>query len=340
MFGNVGNRLWGTRPIHVNLDSRRLRFEQLEIRQVLAADVYITELLASNSNSIKDGHGDSSDWIELFNNGTTPADISGYHLTDDDDDLTQWAFPAGTVIAPKSTIIVFASDKAASPPAGELHTNFKISADGEYLALVEPNGTTIVQQFAPKTPSQQTDVSYGLSMSSSSTTLVDDSTPMRYLAPANNSADAVWRTTAYNDSAWPLGTAGIGYEASPGSANAFTSLIDAAVPSSTTTAYTRFTFNVANPGSFRSLNLGMLYDDGFVAYLNGALIASSNAPGSLGFNSVATGQRGDEIVLAGYVNFDVTNKLSELKQGANVLAIHALNESGSSDMLMIPRLVA
>jgi hypothetical protein len=340
MFGNVRNRFWGNGSVTVNLGSRRLRFEQLEIRQVLAANVYITELLASNSNSIKDGDGDSSDWIELFNNGAAPADVSGYYLTDDDDELTQWAFPAGTIIAPKSTILVFASDKAAAHPPGELHTNFKISADGEYLALVEPNGTTIVQQFAPKTPSQQTDVSYGLSMSSSAATLVDDSTPMRYLAPVNNSADAVWRATAYNDSAWSLGTAGIGYEASPGSANEFTSLIDVAVPSTTTTAYTRFTFNVANPGSFESLNLGMIYDDGFVAYLNGTLIASSNSPGSLGYNSIATGQRGDETVLAGYVDFDVSSKLSELQQGANVLAIHALNQSGSSDMLMIPRLTA
>ncbi len=338
MFGNVWNRRRESRFAAANRGSRRLQFEQLEIRQVLAANVYITELLASNSNSIKDGDGDSSDWIELFNNGTTAADVSGYYLTDKSTALTQWAFPAGTIIAPKSTIIVFASDKAASHPPGELHTNFKISADGEYLALVEPNGTTIVQQFAPKTPSQQTDISYGLSMSSSSTTLVDDTTPMRYLAPVNNSADAVWRTTAYNDSAWSLGTAGIGYEASPGSANEFTSLIDVTVPSTTTTAYTRFTFNVANPGSFKTLNLGMIYDDGFVAYLNGTLIASSNAPGSLAYNSIATGQRGDEVVLAGYVNFDVSNKLSELKQGANVLAIHALNQSGSSDMLMIPKL--
>ncbi|BBO33823.1 CotH kinase family protein [Lacipirellula parvula] len=338
MFGNVWNRRQESRFAAANRGSRRLQFEQLEIRQVLAANVYITELLASNSNSIKDGDGDSSDWIELFNNGATAADVSGYYLTDKSSDLTQWAFPGGTIIAPKSTIIVFASDKAAAHPPGELHTNFKLSADGEYLALVEPNGTTIVQQFAPKTPSQQTDISYGLSMSSSSTTLVDDTTPMRYLAPVNNSADAVWRMTAYNDSAWSLGTAGIGYEASPGSANEFTSLIDVAVPSTTTTAYTRFTFNVANPGSFKTLNLGMIYDDGFVAYLNGTLIASSNAPGSLAYNSIATGQRGDEVVLAGYVNFDVSNKLSELKQGANVLAIHALNQSGSSDMLMIPKL--
>lgn len=340
MSGNALKRFFNSRRSTFNRGVRQLRFEQLEIRQVLAVDVYITELLASNSSSIEDGDGDSSDWVELFNNANTPADVSGYYLTDDDDDLNQWAFPAGTIIAPKSTLIVFASDKAAAPPAGELHTNFKLSADGEFLALVEPNGSTIVHQFAPKTPSQQTDVSYGLSMTSSATTLVNDATPMRYLVPVNSSADAVWRMTAYNDSAWSLGTAGIGYEASPGSTNDFTSLIDAVVATNTTTAYTRFTFNVADPDAFSSLKLEMIYDDGFVAYLNGVLIASANAPGGLAWNSIATGQRGDEVVLADYVDFDVSGELDELQQGVNVLAIHALNQSGSSDMLMIPRLVA
>jgi hypothetical protein len=340
MSGNALKRFLDKRRSTFKPGLRQLRFEQLEIRQVLAVDVYITELLASNSSSIEDGDGDSSDWVELFNNGTTPADVSGYYLTDDDDDLNQWAFPAGTIIAPKSALIVFASDKATAPPAGELHTNFKLSADGEFLALVEPNGSTIVHQFAPKTPSQQTDVSYGLSMISSATTLVDDATPMRYLKPVNNTADAVWRTTSYNDSAWALGTAGIGYEASPGGAVDFTSLIDVVVSTNTTTAYTRFTFNVADPDAFSSLKLEMIYDDGFVAYLNGALIASANAPGSLDWNSIATGQRGDEVVVADYVDFDVSGELDELQQGVNVLAIHALNQSGSSDMLMIPRLVA
>jgi hypothetical protein len=319
---------------------RQLGFERLEVRQVLSANVLITELLASNSDSIEDGDGDSSDWLELFNNGSQAADISGYYLTDDADDLNQWAFPAGTVIPPKSTLIVFASDKAGNPPAGELHTNFKLSADGEFLALVEPDGATIVHQYAPQTPPQQTDVSYGLSMISSTVTLVDDATPMRYLVPQNSSVDAVWRMTGYNDSHWSLATAGIGYEAAPGGSVDFTSLIDAVVPTNTTTAYTRFAFNVANPAVYSSLKLQMMYDDGFVAYLNGMPIASANAPGTRAWNSIATAQRGDETVVAAFVEFDVTFEIDELLPGTNVLSIHALNQSGSSDMLMIPRLVA
>ena len=85
----------------------------------------------------------------------------------------------------------------------------------------------------------------------------------------------------------------------------------------------------------------MIYDDGFVAYLNGQLIASANAPASPVWNSAAgPNNRGDEVVLADYVDFDASSFLNALQVGDNVLAIHALNQSGSSDMLMIPRLTA
>src|SRR5688500_12594467 len=89
---------------------RRLQFEHLEVRQVLSANVVISECLASNSWGLQVGDGDSSDWVELFNAGTTPVDLSGYFLTDDDDDLTKWAFSTGTSIGASSTLLVFASD--------------------------------------------------------------------------------------------------------------------------------------------------------------------------------------------------------------------------------------
>src|SRR4029079_4351614 len=117
--------------------------------------------------------------------------------------------------------------------------------------------------------------------------------------------------------------AGIGYEGNPGSANEYTSLLDAVVPNGTTSVYTRFKFNVANPSEFTSLHLGMIYDDGFIAYLNGQLIASANAPASPAWNSAAgPTNRGDEVVLADYVDFNASSFLSALQAGDNVLAIH------------------
>ncbi|MCA9260614.1 MAG: lamin tail domain-containing protein, partial [Planctomycetales bacterium] len=244
----------------------RLKFETLEPRRFLAADILISEFLASNVGGLRDGDGDSSDWIELYNPATTPVDVGGYHLTDDAADLAKWTFPNGTSIPGQGTLIVFASDKTDAAPPDEFHANFKLSSDGEFLALIAPDGVEVVQEFAPSFPPQSTNVSYGASMASSSVVLVDDQSTMRYLIPSNASVDGSWQSRTFNDAAWNLGTAGLGYENNPGREPSYESLLDAVVPSGTTTAYARFAFDVDDPSAVDSLLLGMLYDDGFVAY--------------------------------------------------------------------------
>jgi len=344
MFRNLHGflrRRRNSRPIGAAPRSRRLRFEALETRQVLAASVLISEFLASNQGGLQDGDGDSPDWIELFNASDEAVDLSGYYLSDDSDELTKWSFPAGTTIDAHATLLVFASDKGDTGPAGELHANFALSAGGEFLALVRPDGSTVVHSYSPEFPDQDANISYGLSMMTSSTTLVDNATDMRYWIPTSGAFDAMWRSASFNEGSWSSGTAGVGYETQPGGTNDYTSLIDAAVPSSTTSVYARFEFDVADPAAHMSLSLGMIYDDGFVAYLNGQLIAFANAPASPAWNSAAGSvNRGDEVVLAEYVEFDATEFLNALHSGTNVLAIHALNQAASSDMLMIPRLIA
>ena len=144
----------------------------------------------------------------------------------------------------------------------------------------------------------------------------------------------------FYDALWSVGTTGIGYESSPGSSPNYTALIDTTVPAGTTSTYARFHFNVADVSALTGLTLEMIYDDGFVAYLNGELITSANAPVSPAWNSTAgIDQRSDNEVLNEYVSFNVSSHLDALVDGDNVLAIHALNLADSSDMLMIPRLL-
>ena len=55
---------------------------------------------------------------------------------------------------------------------------------------------------------------------------------------------------------------------------------------------------------FSTLRLGMNYDDGFVAYLNGTEVARRNAPDSLAWNSVASAEHGGILAHLQYGNFD------------------------------------
>ncbi|XAM00938.1 lamin tail domain-containing protein [Phycisphaeraceae bacterium D3-23] len=311
----------------------------LEPRLLFTAVPVITEFLASNSDGLQDEDGDSSDWIELFNAGDTALDLQGWHLTDDAGDLNQWAFP-DVSLAPGQYLVVFASGKDRADADGtELHTNFALSAGGEYLALVEDDGTTVAYEYAPEYPSQEANVSYGIDMSSSSQTILDPGGSLSYLVPTNGNLGLSWTQAGFNDNAWATGTAGIGYENNPGDAVNFADLINTTLPSGTTTAYVRFEFNLPNPGAFSGLTLRMMYDDGFVAYLNGEYLTEHFAPGSPGWNSSATSGRGDGIVVEDFSEIDVSADVGALIVGTNVLAIHALNGGNSSDMLLDAGLV-
>ena len=74
----------------------------------LYADIYINEIMSANSNTIYDEFGESSDWIELYNGGSSTVNIGGYGLTDNPDELYKWVFPS-TSIAPDNHVLVFAS---------------------------------------------------------------------------------------------------------------------------------------------------------------------------------------------------------------------------------------
>jgi hypothetical protein len=147
----------------------------------------ISEIVASNKTGLTDRDGDYSDWIELFNPDTTPVDLAGWYLSDNASNRTKWRFPAVSIPA-QGFLIVFASSKDRRDPADELHTNFALSADGEYLGLTQPDGTTVASAFAPAFPAQTTDVAYGIpgntGTSLSAATFLQSPTPRAPNAPA------------------------------------------------------------------------------------------------------------------------------------------------------------
>lgn len=105
----------------------------------ISGKLVINEFMADNETTITDANGDYDDWIELYNNTANDISLSGYYLSDDGDDLTQWAFP-DTSIPAYSYLNVWA-DK--DEDANELHANFKLSASGEAIYLVNSSSEVI-----------------------------------------------------------------------------------------------------------------------------------------------------------------------------------------------------
>lgn len=179
------------------------------LKESSGQDFAITELLALNDTGVVDAFGDHSDWIEIQNTGAEDADLEGWYLTDNPENLTKWRFPSVT-LGPNEYALVFASERNRAVAGFELHANFKLSSDGEYLALVMPDGLTVHHAFAPRYPPQRVDVSYGLAEQTTSV-LVQQGAAGRFVIPDNGSLGGDWTLAGFNDTAWAEGATGIGF---------------------------------------------------------------------------------------------------------------------------------
>ena len=103
------------------------------------AQLSINEIQSANHNTISDEDGDYEDWIELYNNSSVPVNIGDWFLSDNDSDPTMWSLP-DTSIPAKGFLLVWASGKDRKN--GHLHTNFRISSEGEPILLTSPEGIT------------------------------------------------------------------------------------------------------------------------------------------------------------------------------------------------------
>ncbi|NQU19695.1 MAG: CotH kinase family protein, partial [Candidatus Nealsonbacteria bacterium] len=181
---------------------RRCAIETLEPRQMLDAGLVISEFMAVNNATLADENGEFSDWIEIHNPTTEAVNLDGWYLTDDEGDLSKWQFPARS-LGPNEYLVAFASDKDRAAAQGELHTNFKLSSGGDYLALVEPDGTTVAHAYAPEYPNQTADVSYGLGPVVP-TVLLDEQADVAFLVPTADDATlaTAWTASDFDDTTW------------------------------------------------------------------------------------------------------------------------------------------
>lgn len=304
---------------------------------IAVAQLSITEFVADNDGSYLDSDGEASDWIELHNSGADLASTDGLYLTDSASNLTKWLLPDVSIPA-GGYITVFASGKDRRDPLLELHTNFSLTGSGEYLALIDSDGSTPLSQFTPAYPSQFFGVSYGTGTNAAteSETFVPWPAAGTWIAPLADIGDS-WQLVDFDDSTWNSAQTGIGYGYSfPGYIGAGGNT-NAVMRFNATSAYLRIPFDVADPSEVVSMSLDLFYEDGFAAYLNGDLVASSNLPEPLAYDSISTARReireGDPMVSFA---IDFSGKLL---LGENVLAFHVLNDTiGSSDLLLVPRL--
>ena len=165
---------------------------------------------------------------------------------------------------------------------------------------------------------------------------------VRWLVPPDNSIHETWNARVEPDGAGFLTGSGpgVGFETRP---DAFDSLIDTSVLdemlNQNASIYLRYEFNLPPNQVYAALDLGMRYDDGFIAYLNGIQIASGNALENSDWDARATRSHPDSKAIE-FEIFNLSEFIPILRSEGNVLAIHGMNSSPrGSDFLIEPRLI-
>ena len=113
-----------------------------------AQQLLINEFMASNGTTNTDEFGEADDWIEIYNPTGSSVNIGGYYITDDLTELNQWQIPAnnaGQTTIPAGGYLLLWADKQSEQ--GARHVEIKLGSSGEDLALVRPDGVTIVDSY-------------------------------------------------------------------------------------------------------------------------------------------------------------------------------------------------
>ena len=102
--------------------------------------------------------------------------------------------------------------------------------------------------------------------------------------------------------------------------------------------FVRHQFEIVDPNEIEGLLLRIIFDDGFIAYLNGTEVARANMGTTIrpSYRAKAENAQGDP----DFAIFDLTSDKSLLVAGTNTLAIELHNtEYNSSDAILLPELI-
>ena len=303
----------------------------------------------------------SDDFVELYNPETVPVRFDGVSLTDNYySEPTKFTLPTLSFINAQESLALW------SKQGGNANNlNFHLQSENGTLVLLDPDrnfidgilyadqttdysqgrtpdGSNALEFFKIPTPGQANPK--GATTVYTTTTLIPENAAKKVLVPTTAVAEAWKGGAAFNDSAWNSGTyisgkaGGVGYENNPGDAINYTDLISYDIKSVRAgTVYIRvpFTLTADQVSSLTSLNLKMRYDDAFVAYVNGvSAVVTEHVPTTPAWNSYATGTHADSAAKQ-FVDYPITDTavLASLKVGQNILAVHGMDATSSSDLI-------
>lgn len=287
----------------------------------------INEFMPHNAASAYDGAGVAADWIELHNPGEVDVDLDGWTLTDDIDEPDKQAL-TGLGVPTGGFLVLWAS---GDPTSGPDHLGFGLAEEGGAVGLYNPEGQGAVVQYGTVETDFSVarltdccsgdgclDFTFRGTPGYSNEPIVYESVPLtaagstwHYWAAAE--VDSTWALPAYYDSAWPMGSAPLGY----GDAQATMIEYGGDPNNKWVTSWYRLGFEVTGVDQLESMTLGIMRDDGAVVYVNGTEVLRDNMPeGEVVATTLAAATTTSETGFYTYI-LDV----GPLFEGPNVVAV-------------------
>lgn len=113
-------------------------------QQNIKQKICINEVRCWENSAKRDGYY-GSDYIELYNSSRSAVDLTGWYLSDDEEQLKKSQIE-GVVIEAGSWVLLYANGESDTGDA----LNFKLSAEGEKIFLSDPQGNLIDSVYVPK----------------------------------------------------------------------------------------------------------------------------------------------------------------------------------------------
>lgn len=300
------------------------------------------------------------DFVELYNPNTLPAHLVGVHLTDNPaNQKTKHQIAPLSFIDAEGFVALQADNRN---DAG--HVDFALRSVMEILGLFDADVNQLDRMYYG---AQTEDVSQGRTPDGSANTeystlptpdvgnvamgvgetIMAESNGKYVLVPDAGTVTTwpavdfvTYPGVGFDTTGWTYWDGspyGVGFDSGDGAYLPLIGVDVIAMDNVNSSVYIAYAFSYAgDPNQLSSLSLDIRYDDGFIAYLNGVEIHREMfEPASIpAWDSSATGIH-DDVLALDLASFDIMDHVGALNTGANVLAIHGLNESvGSSDLIM------
>lgn len=304
-------------------------------------------------NEINYAPSDSSnpaEFIELYNNGATNVDLSGWKF----DAGIDYTFPAATTLAAHAYLVISAdTNKFATrwgfTPLGPW--SGKLSNSGEQLRLRDAANTTVDSvTYGVGFPWPTAADGDGSSMELINPDLDNDLggswrssglpagiiVPQVYVPPNDvswhyregtneaSSPVSAWRSLGFvEDSTWSIGQTSVGF----GDNDDYTILTD--MENNYTSLFLRRVFSIDAGAKPSAIKVKARVDDGCIVWINGVEVARFHVDSTLSpaYNSTATNHEADVVA---FESVNVFNADAFLVEGSNVVTVQAFNTSLSS----------